>query len=238
MRQIADPAAAVGVTVSIVSHGNRELVLACLDSLLPELQGSRTVEIAVLDNASEDGSAEAIRSKFPNVRLLASRTRAGFGANHNTLARITTGKYLFLLNDDTIVRPGTVAALADFLESNPSVGVAAPRIYTAQGDPHTFVLSFPTLLQAARRGIWPWARLKRWEGREPKRVDWVNGCAMMVSRRAFEEANGFDEAFFMYAEEKDLCARLGRLGCQTYLGPGAAIVHIRAQSTGRVPHRR
>ena len=226
------------VAVTIVSHGNRALLLGCVESVLADVTGDLTVQIAVLDNASTDGSAEAVRERFPNVQLLAQTTRAGFGVNHNTLARSTESTYLFLLNDDTLVHRGSISALADFLGDNDSVAVAGPEILTAQGESHTFVLRFPSVRRALRSAVWPWSSLQRWPGVEARKVDWVNGCAMMVRRRAFEDVGGFDESFFMYAEEKDLCARLETAGWETFLVPGAQVLHFGEQSSGAVPARR
>jgi GT2 family glycosyltransferase len=228
----------VDVTVAIVSHGNRELALACLAALTNEVERKHRVEVIVLDNASEDGSADAIRSSFPAIRLLARATRAGFGANHNEIAASAKGRHIFMLNDDTIVGPGTIDALADFLDLNPQVAVAAPLIRSGDREPYTFVLRFPSLPRAVGAALWPWSPLERWSGREPRRVDWVNGCAMMVRRSAFGQTGGFDEGFFMYAEEKDLCKRLADLGWEVVLVPGGDVVHFGESSTEAVPTRR
>src|SRR5213076_1646573 len=99
-------------------------------------------------------------------------------------------------------------------------------------------ITFPSIGGALSRAAWPWRPLPRWDGHEPCAVDWVNGCAMMVRRSSFVEVGGFDEAFFMYAEEKDLCKRLARRGWQVWLVPCGAVVHYGESSTGEVPARR
>jgi N-acetylglucosaminyl-diphospho-decaprenol L-rhamnosyltransferase len=228
----------VDATVAIVSHGNRELAMGCLAALTTEVERKHRVEVIVLDNASEDGSAAALRSSFPAIRLVARATRAGFGSNHNAIAALAKGRHIFMLNDDTIVGPGTIDALVDFLDSNPQVAVAAPLIRSGDREPYTFVLRFPSLMRAVAAALWPWSPLERWNGRQPRQVDWVNGCAMMVRRSAFGQVGGFDEGFFMYAEEKDLCKRLADVGWQVFLVPGGDVVHFGESSTEEVPARR
>jgi N-acetylglucosaminyl-diphospho-decaprenol L-rhamnosyltransferase len=230
--------APVDVTVSIVAHGNRDLVLGCIRSLVADSSRSRSIEIIVLDNASEDGTADAIRGSFPNVLVLERHERAGFGANHNLVASQARGKYLFVLNDDTVVAPGSVDALAGYLDEHHEVGTVGARIRSSDGKVETFVLRFPDLIGALRYAIQPWRPLEpRWDGLRPRRVDWVTGCAMMIRSAAFAKANGFDEGFFMYAEDKDLCLRLARLGWQTHLSPAAEVVHFGAASTQKAAER-
>ncbi len=225
------------VSVAIVVHENRELVLASLTSLAAD-GGRHTRETIVLDNDSTDGSADAVAERFPEVTLIRRARRAGFGANHNTIAASARGEFLFALNDDTLVERGCIDALVDFLDATPSAAVAGPPILDARGEPDTFLLRFPSKRRVLENALWPWPQMPRWDAVAPQRVDWVNGCALMMRRRAFDDVGGFDEGFFMYAEEKDLCRRLARRGWESWLAPGPGLVHLGGQSSGGASERR
>lgn len=225
------------VTVSIVAHESREVVLDCLASLGADAAVPDR-EIVVLDNSSVDGSADAVAERFPRVSLIRQRHRAGFGTNHNTIAARTEGEYLFVLNDDTVVDPGCVETLAEFLDRHPAAAVAGPPIMTGDRQPHTFVIPFPSRRILLRGAVWPWRPPVPWHGQASRRVDWANGCAMLIRRAAFDEVGGFDEGYFMYGEEKDLCRRLARRGWETWLVAAPGVVHFGARSTTAVPGRR
>ncbi len=132
------------LSVSIVNTNSRELLLACLESL----RGAEA-EIVVLDNASEDGSAEAVRERFPDVRLLAQDFRAGFGANHNTVIRATSGRYVYVLNEDTTADDWGFDRLVAFLDSHPRVAALGPRLLYPGGRLQDSAWRFPTPLVSA-----------------------------------------------------------------------------------------
>ena len=127
------------VSVSIVNTNSRELLLACLGSL----SGSGA-EIVVLDNASEDGSAEAVRERLPDVRLIAQRHRAGFGANHNTVIRATSGRYVYVLNEDTTAADWRLDRLAAYLDAHPRVAALGPSLVYPDGRRQDSAWRFPT----------------------------------------------------------------------------------------------
>src|SRR2546423_3185035 len=212
-----DPSTQVDVTASIVNHANRGELLECLRSLYGDTQHRCSLEIVVVDNASGDGSVEAVQTEFPDVRVIENTRRLVFGANHNRAARVARGRLIFFLNPDTVVRPGTLDALVDHLDKHPRVAVAGPPIFRADGTLETFLLRFPTLRKSLRDALRPWRAPGRWDGRDETVVDWVNGCALMVRRSALGQDNPFDEGFFLYGEEKDLCRRLADAGYETRL---------------------
>jgi GT2 family glycosyltransferase len=222
------------VSVSIVNTNSRELLLYCLESL----SGSGA-EIVVLDNASEDGSVDAVRERFPDVRLLAQQQRRGFGANHNTVIRGTSGRYVYVLNEDTTADDWQLDRLAAYLDASPRVAALGPRLVYPDGSPQDSAWRFPTpLVSALGLVTLGKAGVKQSRGDVPRRVDWVMGSALLLRREALEEVGTFDEGFFIYSEEVDLQLRLRRAGWETHYYPAATVVHHESQFSAGIPERR
>jgi N-acetylglucosaminyl-diphospho-decaprenol L-rhamnosyltransferase len=220
--------------VSIVNTNSRALLLACLDSL-----AGTDAEIVVLDNASEDGSADAVRERFPGVRVLAQSYRAGFGANHNTVIRETTGRYVYVLNEDTTAGDWGFEVLTAYLDDHPRVAALGPRIVYPDGRLQDSAWRFPTplvstisLATLGRLGV------TQSRGDEPRAADWVMGAAVMLRREALDEVGLFDESFFLYSEEVDLQARLHRAGWDVHYFPRVSVVHHESQFSADIPERR
>jgi N-acetylglucosaminyl-diphospho-decaprenol L-rhamnosyltransferase len=222
------------LSVSIVNTNSRALLLACLDSL-----AGTEAEIVVLDNASEDGSADAVREQFPEVRVIAQSHRAGFGANHNTVIRATTGRYVYVLNEDTTAADWGFEALTAYLDDHPRVAALGPRIIYPDGRLQDSAWRFPTplvstvsLATLGRLGV------TQSRGDEPRAVDWVMGAAVVLRREALDEVGLFDEGFFLYSEEVDLQARLHRAGWEVHYFPRVSVVHHESQFSADIPERR
>ena len=222
------------LSVSIVNTNSRDLLLACLESLA----GSE-VEIVVLDNASEDGSADAVCERFPDVRLIAQEFRAGFGANHNTVIRATSGRYVYVLNEDTTADDWAFDRILPYLEAHPRVAALGPKLVYPNGRRQDSAWRFPTPLVSAgavltlgRVGV------KQSRGETPRPVDWVMGAAIVLRRAALEEVGLFDEDFFLYSEEVDLQFRLKRAGWDVHYFPPATVVHHESQFSAAIPERR
>ena len=224
----------VDVTVSIVNHESRESVLASLGALFADAERAATLQVIVVDNVSQDGSVEAIREAFPDVEVIAREQRAGYGANHNLAVARAEGRHVLLLNDDAQVRPGAIDAMAGYLDAHPDVAVAAPTLVHSDGRPQVSLWATPTpradVRAALRLGRGRPAEL---DGRRPQPVGWAMGCALLARRDALRAAGGFDEGYFMYAEEMDLLARLG----STHWVPDAEVVHEGQATTGDSPER-
>jgi GT2 family glycosyltransferase len=222
------------LSVSIVNTNSRELLLACLESL----RGA-DAEIVVLDNASEDGSADAVRERFPHVRLLAQDFRAGFGANHNTVIRATSGRYVYVLNEDTTADDWGFDRLVGFLDSHPRVAGLGPRLLYPGGRLQDSAWRFPTPLVSAL-GLVALGKVgvKQSRGDRPRPVDWVTGAALLLRRQALDEVGLFDEGFFLYSEEVDLQFRLRRAGWEVWFFPEVTVVHHESQFSAAVPERR
>jgi GT2 family glycosyltransferase len=222
------------LSVSIVNTNSRELLLACLESL-----AGTAAEVVVLDNASEDGSAEAVRERFPDVRLIAQSHRAGFGANHNTVIRATTGRYVYVLNEDTTAGDWGFEALTTYLDAHPRVAALGPRLVYPDGRLQDSAWRFPTPL-VSTLGLVSLGRLgvTQSRGDAPRAVDWVMGAAVVLRREALDEVGLFDEGFFLYSEEVDLQTRLRRAGWEVHYFPLVSVVHHESQFSADIPERR
>lgn len=227
------------VTVSVVNHSSKETLLELLASLEHEIGGELDVEVVVLDNASDDGSAGAVAERFPWVRLITQHFRAGFGANHNRVISETTGRFVYLLSHDARLEPGGLARLVAYADEHPEAGVVAPRIRYPDGSPQTSAWRFPSP-QTAALGALTLAKagVVQSRGKEPHRVDWAMGCALLVRREALERVGLFDEGFFMYSEETDLARRLADSGWETHFFPDATVFHHDSSLRAAVPRER
>jgi hypothetical protein len=227
------------ISVSIVNTNNRELLLACLGTLQASLSADVEVEIVVLDNASDDGSVEAVRAAHPSVRVIAHRRRAGFGANHNAVIRETRGRYVYVLNDDTLVEPGSFDRMVGYLDAHPQVAALGPHVVFPDGREQASAWRFPSPWISVRSAITlARAGITLSGGQDIRRVDWVFGCALLVRRAALDVIGLFDEGFFIYSEETDLCRRLADAGFETVYFPPVTLVHVGNATTSRVPERR
>jgi GT2 family glycosyltransferase len=222
------------LSVSIVNTNSRELLLACLETLPRD-----GAEIVVLDNASEDGSADAVRERFPHVRVIAEEFRAGFGANHNTVIRATEGRYVYVLNEDTTSDDWAFGRIVEYLDAHPRVAALGPRLVYPDGRVQDSAWRFPTplvstlgLLTVGKLGV------KQSGGAGARAVDWVMGAALVLRREALDEVGLFDEAFFLYSEEVDLQARLRAAGWEVHYFPEATVVHHESQFSAEIPERR
>jgi len=241
----------IDVAVIIVSWNVRDYLVQCLRSVFADLQRSRLRgEVWVVDNASTDGTADLVRSLFPNVHLIANDNNPGFGAANNqgmAAAKSHGPRYYFLLNPDTKVQPGALFALIDTLEEHPDGGMAGARLVYGDGRFQPSAFYFPGLRQLAF-DLFPLpARFyeSRWNGRypphklardgEPFPIDHPLGATMMVRADVAEATNGFDESFHMYCEEIDWSWRIQAAGWRIYVVPSAEIVHYGGESTRQVP---
>jgi GT2 family glycosyltransferase len=222
------------LSVSLVNTNSRELLLACLESL----RGT-DAEIVVLDNASEDGSADAVRARFPEVRLIAQDFRAGFGANHNTVIRATSRRYVYVLNEDTTSEDWGFERIVSLLDAQPRVGALGPRLVYPNGSLQDSAWRFPTpLVTALGLVTLGKAGVKQSKGHTLRSVDWVTGAALVLRREALDEVGLFDEGFFLYSEEVDLQLRLRRAGWDIRFLPDVTVVHHESQYSAGVPERR
>lgn len=215
------------IAVAVVNHNTQVELQACLRSAAAE----RPAQTIVVDTSSTDGSAAMVRREFPNVELVEIPNR-GYGAGANAALECVVTPYVLLVNSDTLLQAGSLPALADYLDRNPGVAVAGPRIVDPQGRLDLSAHSFPTPRQVFFResGL---QRLLRSFLRPPRPgpSEWLLGAALALRCSAAREVEGFDESYFMYNEEVDLCVRLRRAGWEVHYAPVATVVHIGAVST-------
>jgi GT2 family glycosyltransferase len=223
-------------SIVVVSWRTRELTLACLRSLEAErASGAPEFETVLVDNASGDGTAEAVRREHPGVDLLESERNLGFAAACNRALAHCRGRFVLFLNPDAELRPGTLATVADFFDRTPEATAAGPLLVAGSGEPQFSCGRFlsPVNQFAETLGLHrllPLGALRRsydvgaFDGR-PSEVDWVVGACMAVRRDALDELGGFDERFFIYAEDEDLCLRLRRRGGRVFVLPALRVLH-------------
>ena len=226
----------LAISAAIINYNTREHLCNCLKS--PGLEPAN--EVVVVDNASTDGSVEMVRSCFPRVKLVANRVNVGYGAAANQAVANLTAPYVLILNSDTRIQPGVLNAFVAYLDQNPRVGIVGPSIIGPDGSPQRSCFPFPTPLNVFlqenslgalfqhQRGF---ERLPYGNQGKAITVPWVLGAALTVRRAAFEAIGGFDEAYFMYFEEVDLCYRLRCAEWRVDFLPDAIVEHVGAAST-------
>ena len=231
------------LSIVIVTYNSIEHIHACLEALArhpPRVDH----DVVVVDNASPDGTAAAVRQGWPAIRVIDAGANVGFARGSNIGIRQTAGALVLLLNPDATVRPGAIDAMVALLEAAPDAAVVGPRLVDAQGRPE---LSFgamigpvaelrqKALVRGRERGL-PFVRgyVDRLT-RRPREVDWVSGACLMVRRADAEAVGLLDERYFIYAEDVDFCAAIRARGRKVRFAPAAEVVHARGRSVASVP---
>ncbi len=234
-----------------VNYGSAEHVLSSLEKLVPQIEAIGDTEMWIVDNNSPDDSVRALRNGIVArgleqlVRLIESPVNGGFGAGNNiafreALALPDPPSYIYLLNPDATPDPGTVDTLLKFMVEHPNVGVVGGALRDDQGNIQCSPFRFPTLLSeiegSLRLGIiTKLLRNHRVVMETPKHatpVDWVSGASMMIRCDVIEQVGMFDETFFLYWEEVDLCRRVRDAGYDIYFVPNAVVLHLSGVTTG------
>ena len=216
----------------IVNTNGREYLLACLAAIERTHPEDVEAEILVLDNASDDGSAEAVRQLGGEIRLIALEQRTGKAENDSTLMREARGKYCLLLNEDSELRPGASEALLAALEREPKAAAATAQLLDSNGKPVPSAWRFPGVGTAAIGALFLHRRFTvQSTGRETRRVDWAQSSALMVRREAAEAVGYMDPDFFVYYDECDFAKRLHEAGWHCLFVPAAEAVHHDQLST-------
>lgn len=253
------------LSLVLVSWNVWDHVRACLDELeahsratgspvvreLPSKEAGRsdlTFEVVLVDADSSDATPDLIPRRFPWVRFLPQPDNTGFSRGNNIGWRAARGRSVFLVNPDTLVGSAALRELHHALWRRPDVGLVGPRLVRSNGDLQPSRRRFPRRLTGFWESTWlgrtwpnnPWARryhCRPWPDDFRQEVDWLEGAALMVRREVLERIDGFDERFFMYSEETDLCLRIREAGWHIQYCPEAEIIHHGGVSSDQVPAR-
>ncbi|MBI4738319.1 glycosyltransferase family 2 protein, partial [Candidatus Woesearchaeota archaeon] len=211
------------LSIIIVSYNTADLIGACLQSLESAFSGKR--EITVVDNASTDGSSDFIKDNFPFINLIQNPVNRGFATANNQGLSQCRGKYIFFLNPDTVVMPGAMDEAASYMDENLNIGLAGVRIVNPDGTRQESV-SYRYPSETYTRG-----EVKELKGS----IACVLGAAMIARRECLKIVGGFDEDFFLYGEDQDLCLRIRKTGYEIGYTDDSVIIHISGQSERQTP---
>ena len=225
-------AVATALSYCVVNTNGREDLLACLAAIERNHPAGVEREVLVLDNASDDGSADAVRALGSDIRLIALERRAGKAENDSTLLRGAQGRYCLLLNEDSELQPGAAEALLVALDADPKAAAAGAQLLDSAGNPVPCAWRFPGVGTAIAGALF----LHRWltvqsKGSQTRPVDWAQSSALLVRRAAAAEVDYLDPDFFVYYDECDFCKRLAEAGWHTLFVPGAEAIHHDQLST-------
>jgi len=209
-------------SIIIINYKTSELIKDCLETIF--LNFSNIFEVIVIDNNSKDGSAEMLKNDFGDkIKIIINKENKGFGSANNQGAKLAKGEYLFFLNSDTVIKNNILIEFYKFLSENKNIGVAAPKLFLKDGNEQPFAFGgYPKILNLI---------LEKFKARPiyqniPFEVDWVSGAALIIKREIFEKIGGFDENFFMYFEDIDLCKRVKELGYKIVVNPKISLTHL------------
>lgn len=238
----------VDLSLIIVSWNVAALLAACLDSVYQSLSGSAlNFQIIVVDSGSTDETVNLLRDRFPDIQLLVQKGNPGFVRCNNIGLKEASGRYILLLNPDTLIISDALDRLVRELEEMPSVGIVGPHTLNSDGSTQSTRRRFPTLLTAFFESTWlqPWAppgllrhyRVEEQNDADCFDVDWVQGSALMLRRSLYEAIGGLDPGYVMYSEELDWCRRAKAVGWRVRYVGEARIIHHGGRSSEQTPAR-
>jgi len=225
------------VSVIVVSYNARDHLERCLETV-----AGRAHEVIVVDSGSTDGSRELVRERFPGVRLVELAENRGYGAGANKGIRIASGRWFLLLNSDAWPVGNRVEELVAFGDRHPEIGVAGPKLLNPDGSLQRSVRGFPTVWRLATeyfflRKLAPGTRAlnafyaANFDHETVRKAEFLMGAVLLLRREAIAQVGGFDERFFMFSEETDLCYRMHKAGWTVEFFPEAEFVHVGGAST-------
>lgn len=230
------------LAVVVVNYNAGEYLARCVTSVVEASRGL-ALDLLVVDNASRDGSARVVAERTPQVRLIDNPTNRGLSAAWNQGARAVDAPWILFLNADAEIWQGDLGEFVKVGDGRPDVALLGPVIRNPDGTTYESGRNFPGVLQAVGHAfLGPFApgnrftrayRQTSWDRSTGREVDWVSGAAMLIRRSAFEQVGAFDEAFWLYGEELDLCSRLLDAGWKVLVTPELEVVHEGGVSTGR-----
>jgi GT2 family glycosyltransferase len=235
------------LSITICSWNTVDDLRACLASLRAAAHEA-SLEVIVVDNASEDRSAEMVRDEFPEFILIHSHVNLGFTGGHNLAIENAKGRHVALLNSDTVVHPGAIATVVKYMDAHPEAGIIGPKLLNPDGTLQLSCRRFPNPVAAAFRNTWlgrlfpnnKYTReylMQDFEHDQVREVDWVSGAAMFIRGEVIEKVGALDDRYFMYCEDVDLCKRAWKTGWKVVYFPDAVITHAIGRSSDKAPNR-
>jgi GT2 family glycosyltransferase len=235
----------IDLSIIIVSWNACELLRQALTCVYQTVQRS-SYEVIVVDNNSAEPNVAMVRAEFPQATLIANGENIGFGRANNQAAALARGRYLLLLNPDAFVHDGTIDRLVAFMDQHPDAGSAGPRLRYPDGRLQRSTTAFPTVLTELwmatgldrafpRSPVFGRFQMTYWELDDLRSVDALMGACLIICRGLVERIGLFDEQFFMYAEEVDLCYRIRQAGLKNYFLPDVEATHVWGGSSRLVP---
>lgn len=232
------------VSILIINWNTRDILRDCLKSVYRQTS-SIHFETIVVDNASSDGSVEMIQREYPQVILIKNDRNRGFAAANNQGIAIAQGRYVLLLNSDTVILDRAVSKTLAFADQHPEAAVVGCRVLNPDRTLQPTCFLFPSLLNLFLSStylykIFPQSRffgreqMTWWDRNDVRQVEAVTGCFMLVRKKSIEQVGMMDEKYFMYAEEADWCYRFQKAGWKNLFFPDAQIIHLGGQSTRKV----
>ncbi len=236
------------ISIIIVSYNTSDLLRKCLKSIDAACR-KEEMEVIVVDNDSSDDSAIMVETEYPRVKLIANEDNKGFAAANNQAFAVASGDYLVLINPDSVIENDALENAVGFMRENPGCGISGGLLLTEGGSPAPSARRFPngmtkffTISGLASlfpgRGIFSRHEFGGFDHRRPLEVDWVPGAFTVIRKEVLEETGGFDERFFLYYEETDLCLRAKARGWKVYFYPGARIRHVGGASGRKLADRK
>lgn len=234
------------VSILIVTYNSEDVIRECLQGL-SQSDDRLSTEIIVADNASSDHTVSVIRQEFPSVRLIADGSNKGFGAGNNQAFAASSGQYVALVNPDVVMDIQAVADLISYLENHPDVGIVGPRIVNGSGEveksanPPFTVRQWAVYFLGRRRfpsrfyADYDHYKNQMTQTTTPTETAWLTGACLVMPRTVYDQLNGFDEAFFLFAEDVDLCDRAWEAGWRVVYLPNVLVKHYGSTSVSRVP---
>lgn len=233
------------LSIIIVNYKSAAKTNACIESIKNDDLSGIDFEMLVVDNYSLDGGVEAIKEKNNDVLVIESGRNLGMGGGNNMGIGASGGKYVLILNPDTLIRRGAIKSLYDLMERTPDAGVAGPKLLNPDGTLQYSCLRFPTLFTPLLRrtflGVFfpkqlDYFLMKDFDHRETREVDWLIGSCLIIRRGMIDALKqAFDEKFFMYFEDTDLCRRARRAGFKVIYHPEAEVIHDHVRQSADKP---
>jgi N-acetylglucosaminyl-diphospho-decaprenol L-rhamnosyltransferase len=236
----------VNLSCIIVNYHNSAPLGNCLESIYRTLQNI-SFEVIIVDNSKDDPGMASLEQSYPEVRCIKNSTNTGFARANNQGVKSSQGKVLLFLNPDTILTDQAIEGMYDHLKSNPDIGALGPKVLNTDGSLQYSCRRFPTLMTGFFNR---YSLLSRWFPDNPysvqymmkdfnhdevREVDWLSGCCLMIPRAIFDKANGFDENYFLFNEDVDLCRAIHQHGFKIKYFPFAKITHHISTSNSKVP---